>query len=126
MTNESKTNTHDFLTMIQTAGPELNYFYSEESNLESYYIDMLKDAGVDLAAYWYRNGGYEGSGNMIFHRIDGWRMLDMSHCSCNGPFDGFLQKTPYKKLNDLVATLSEESKKEVEPILKALKKAKKK
>ncbi len=74
-------------------------------------------------AYYYGSGSYEGMGQAIYQCADGkWDQCGLGHCSCYGPLDGGVGAIGiHESLDALVATFSEELKKENQGIIDALK-----
>lgn len=100
--------------------------YEEISSLSIWDLHVLEDKGVDLAAYWYATGSYEGSGQLIA-RVDGrWHLHSMSHCSCYGPIEHFELRKGYETLEELLSHCSDELKKEVVPLAELIKAEQKK
>jgi len=108
------------LKLIQTEMPPQEYSHCTPVVLDDSYVDDLKKADIEVAAYWYATGSYEGSGDIIFRRTDGWRHHGMGHCSCYGPLDNFLSDKPVATLRELKQTMSEELREECEPLFTAL------
>jgi hypothetical protein len=109
------------MQLIQAKEPESKYSYGAPEALGEYDVKRLEEEGVELAAYYYASGSYEGSGSIIFRTKDGWRYHNMGHCSCYGPLDnGWAGGKAEKTLYDLVGTFSDELKRETKPLIDAL------
>lgn len=56
--------------------------------------DIRNQENYQWVVYWYENGGYDGSGEMVALGNDGTLYYrNLGHCSCYGPCDGDLRKT---------------------------------
>lgn len=64
-----------------------DYRYGELEPLGEWDQDRLSEQGIDEVWYWYANGGYEGSGDMLLRRGDQWDTHGLGHCSCYGPIE---------------------------------------
>jgi len=71
-------------------------------NETAYDEDELEKAGVQFAMYYYETDGYEGSGICIAFKDNLWYTYNISHCSCNSPFEDFDLKEPFTKLKDAI------------------------
>ncbi len=78
--------------------------------------ERLREAGIDLAAYWYGSGSYEGAGNIIARKNGRWYHHDCGHCSCYGPTDVDFSGAGDKSLDTLLASCSLELKSDIEPL----------
>lgn len=65
--------------------------YGNVKELDS--LDLQGHILYDNVWYWYVNGGYDGSGEIIVEYQGKWYYKSLGHCSCNSPLDG---------LNDLI------------------------
>ena len=108
------------MKLIQTECPPNQWSHSTPEPLDEYYTKKLEEAGVDVAAYWYRSGSYEGSGEIVFRTKDGWRHHSMGHCSCYGPMDSFMSDKPKTTLAELKASFTKGLDDDVAPVFKAL------
>jgi len=46
---------------------------------------------IARCVYWYAVGSWEGTGDAIIQATTGeWYLVDLNHCSCYGPDEGFL------------------------------------
>lgn len=73
-------------------------------------------------ASWYGDGGYEGTGHAIYQCADGkWDHTPLGHCSCYGPLEGGCGPNGvYETLAALIATFSQELKKQTQGLIDAL------
>jgi len=71
-------------------------------NETAYDEDVLEQAGIQFAIYYYEIDGYEGSGICLAFKDNLWYTYDISHCSCNSPFDDFNLEEPFDKLKDAI------------------------
>ena len=92
----------------------------EDANLESYDLDNVSHA--KLVAYWYGTASYEGSGYAIIQHEDGkWDQAYLGHCSCYGPLENYSRSSGvYNTLSELVATFSDELKRDTLAIVEAI------
>ena len=105
----------------------------EELNLESDKIEfdetdlaILETLNVDEVWYWYLWHWYAGHGQVLMRKGSRWRVVDVGHCSCPpGPMvdiDGnititFNDDEGFDTLEELEASLSDELKVEVMPLI---------
>lgn len=110
------------MILLNVGTNEVNKYYGSHSELADYEIKQIEDRGVDLAAYEYYSGSYEGGGNLIYRLKEQWQHTDLSHCSCNGPLDGFYPDgiKGFDTLESLKASMSEELANECGAIFAAL------
>jgi hypothetical protein len=66
---------------------ELIYDYDDwtECELGEWDINDIKRIGVEEIWYWYQTGSYEGSGQLLMRIGNEYDLIDLGHCSCNGP-----------------------------------------
>lgn len=83
-----------------------NYPYGDLSAFEDYELRNIESEGIDEIWYWYAQGNYEGSGNVLMRKGDLFDIHDCGHCSCYGPTDRVDFKG--KKLDALKLSLSAE------------------
>lgn len=95
---------------------EVDYRYGEIMELENYDLITLENLGIDEIWYWYAQGGYEGSGQILMRKGDLYDVHDAGHCSCYGPTEraDFIGK-PFKELFD---SISKEYMKDLKPLFK--------
>ncbi len=92
----------------------------DDSEIASYSLSNVSNA--KLVAYWYGTGSYEGTGYAIIQHEDGkWDQDYLGHCSCYGPFEHYHRKGVYNTLSELVATFSDELKRDTKGIVEAIK-----
>lgn len=60
---------------------EKEYHYGDESELSDYNIEDLQKMGLDEIWYWYVQGDYEGSGNVLMRQGNLWDTDSLGHCS---------------------------------------------
>ncbi len=109
------------LDLIHVAMPLENNYVSD-SELGEYDIARVKH--MQVFAYWYGSGSYEGSGHAIYLTQDNkWDQAGLSHCSCYGPMENVTDESTgiYDTLDELVATFSAELKRDTKDIVDALK-----
>lgn len=109
------------LDLIRVAMPLENNYVSD-TELSEYDIESIKH--MQAFAYWYGNGGYEGSGHCIYQTQDNkWDEKSLSHCSCYGPMDGLsnAHSGAYNTLDKLVSSFSPELKHQTATLVQALK-----
>ena len=89
--------------------------------LADYEIESLERLGVDEAWYWYAAGSYEGMGQILIKKGDNYYLHEMGHCSCYGPLDDISFATPYTDLDAIKNNCSEDSYKEIAPLVEMAK-----
>lgn len=105
----------------QVAPPkDLEYDYGKDSTFDDYEVEELQKQGVDDCWYWYKQGGYEGSGQAILRKDGRWYMHDCGHCSCNGPVDRLKLVGGYETLEQMKAACSPGLLVEMQPLFDAL------
>ncbi len=58
--------------------------------LDEYTLEKVrKDERLDWMVYFYKNEGYDGSGEAVAGKDELIYLWDLSHCSCYGPLDGW-------------------------------------
>ena len=83
-----------------------NYQYGDSCSIDNYDIERIEKLNIDEIWYWYEQGSYEGSGQMLMRRGDQFDLHDMGHCSCYGPTDNATFKP--QTLKELKDSCSEE------------------
>lgn len=83
--------------------------YYDHSYLDEYDKRDLEGKNITCVVYWYGQGCYEGSGEMLFKVGDLWGYHNMGHCSCYGPVEQ-LEISKLKTLEELYDSFSEELK----------------
>lgn len=67
--------------------------YHKDSEWEESFIPKTEflceweQFGLLKIFYWYACGDYCGAGRALVETVDGWFLVDMGHCSCNGPLE---------------------------------------
>ena len=119
---------HHYVCSEVPSEPESSYLNSgmrlrplDEDELEkvAYYLGHL----IDEAWYWYAEGNYDGSGQLLMRKGTLWDMHDMSHCSCYGPIDEARFTGRYESLEKLWDACTEEQQAEVKPLVGMARKA---
>ena len=93
------------------------YDWGKSSELADYEIAKLEELGIEEARYWYAQGDYEGSGQLLMLKGGKWYHHDMGHCSCYGPTERIELKTGYATLEELLATCTEELRGYLQPLV---------
>lgn len=75
---------------------------------------------VDVAAYWYVSGFYEGMGHIVYRVKGKWQHASCSHCSCYGPTENMSDDGSEDTLDELLSHCSEGLIEEGLPALVAL------
>jgi hypothetical protein len=91
---------------VQIEMTDSGYFDNEA--LQSYELEKVEDAGVDVIVYCYGNGGYEGAGEALLRKNGRWFYESLGHCSCYGPLDSLELSGDGETLDALAARMSEE------------------
>lgn len=94
------------------------YQHGEISALDEWDANRLCESGAEEAWYWYAQGSYEGSGQILLRKGKQYDLHDMGHCSCYGPIE---QWSPaWKSKTALVAQYKPNADlwKEVAPLFK--------
>lgn len=98
--------------------------YCEDQELDDYAIEeihkRLKD--FDWFVYNYGEGDYEGDGNAIFKKDGKFHEASLHHCSCFGPTENLDLKGGKDTLEELLNNCSEDLNKELDNIVKYIKK----
>lgn len=102
----------------------LNYGGYDISELSDYEVQKLIDFGVERAWYWYAQGSYEGSGQILMLKDGLYYLHDMGHCSCYGPVEDLELKNG-TDLKTIEAACSKEYLKSVLPLIKKARAAEK-
>lgn len=98
--------------------PKSYYGAEEETDLLSEWdISRLKEQGITEAYYWYKNHGYEDSGQIIYKLGEKWGYHNMGHCSCYGPIDSSLT-VEYESPEAILEKATDDFKAEVSPLVK--------
>lgn len=63
------------------------YQHGSLTGLDEYDEKELRSVGVDEAWFWYAQGSYEGSGQILMRNGDQFATHDMGHCSCYKPIE---------------------------------------
>jgi hypothetical protein len=92
------------------------YPYGDIEAFDEYDSRALEERGVQEAYYWYANGGYEGTGWILYKQADKWGLSSLGHCSCNSPLDD-LDVARFESLDDLL--VSDEARSEIADLVKA-------
>lgn len=71
----------------------------------------------EWAVYAYQSQDYEGGGNLIFCKEGKIYHHSCGHSSCYGPTDNIELKVGFNNIPELLATCSEELKKELAPLV---------
>jgi len=58
---------------------------SDECDPDEY--DGLSTDDIDVIFYTYESGSYDGDGEAIIRKGGKWYRVNLSHCSCYGPWD---------------------------------------
>lgn len=103
---------------VQVPTPELQYYHGETEELSENDLQNVYAINVDAIWYWYVNGGYEGSGQMLILKGEKWALEDLGHCSCYGPTDT-LGAEPNATLKELWKNVSGDYRVQVLPLFQA-------
>lgn len=94
-----------------------DYLWGNLSEFDEYDLDDLKLLELDEAWYWYVQGSYEGSGQILMRRGDLYDLADCGHCSCYGPVERIsFRGMPFE---DLIKIITPELLKESIDLFKA-------
>lgn len=68
--------------------------YCLRDELSEWNWNNINKDDYQWAVYWYENGGYDGSGELVALGKDGFLYYtNLGHCSCYGPLEAGLSKT---------------------------------
>jgi hypothetical protein len=113
------------IKVIECKTPETaDSVYWDISYLTTFDIERLESLGVEKAWYWYSQGSYEGSGQLLMLKDGLYYTHDMGHCSCYGPTDN-LELQNGKVLEALEASSSKEYWQSILPLVKKARAAEK-
>ena len=86
------------ITNIKDLPEGLGYSWGDLSDLDEYELDYIQKIGIDEIWYFYVEGSYEGSGQLLMRKGNLYDLFDMSHCSCYGPTDDVVFNGKYSKI----------------------------
>jgi len=92
----------------RVVNPAYKSEYVEDANLDESELEKLYPLNVDEAWYWYKQGSYEGRGQILIRRGQQYMIHDLSHCSCYGPLD-HLYEFIGKVLKELIESVSKDA-----------------
>lgn len=95
----------------------------DESEFQEYDVKNIAPSVAELY-YWYGSGCYCGGGEGIYVTDSGaWEHASFGHCSCYGPTECLetITRSGHNSWQELVATFSDELKKDCATIIAALK-----
>lgn len=91
---------------------------------DKYDMELMEGCIPDAVFYWYVSGSYEGDGALIAIKDGKWYTQNLSHCSCNGPLDGFannILEYIHRDLDTLLSMGTDEWKKGYLPLVELAK-----
>ena len=96
-----------------------HYDYEE---LNEFCLERAENGGAQEIYYWYGIGNWEGNGQALVKNSTQWMVVDLSHCSCYGPFDEFefgIGGRIFESLKDISEDVkdNEDLKKNIEPLI---------
>lgn len=96
--------------------------YDGRSKCEPFSDWCIRDlpSGIDVAAYWYVPGEYDGSGHIVYRIKGKWQHADCSHCSCFGPTENITDEGREETLDELLGNCSDDLIREGLPALVTL------
>lgn len=77
------------------------------TSFDEYDLESLPGS-LDVGAYWYKPGSYEGSGHMVYRVGGKWNHHDCGHCSCYGPTEHISDVGVFDSLDHLRANCSKD------------------
>lgn len=80
--------------LVHTVGKQENEL-SPVCFISDYYWKLFVNKNIDEIWGWYEEGNYEGSGEIVCREKDKYKLIDLSHCSCYGPFECFEEDSIY-------------------------------
>lgn len=100
---------------------DINRYQSyEDVALSDYDIDELKKQGFEEVRYFYGDGSYCGTGELIALKDGLWYHWDMGHCSCYGPVDSDITATKgFPTLDALMESCTKELQQDLKILIEA-------
>jgi len=98
------------------------YGSSESDHLSDFDFNSIPSF-VQEIWYWYSDGGYDGSGQMLLRSGDTYALSSISHCSCYGPCEdsSSIAENQYCPLEELGVNCTKDYLDEVQMLLDAAK-----
>jgi len=73
--------------VVHVTPPRNAYLWDGDAQVFDYDREGFAGMGIERVWCWYRSGEYEGNGSAVIRRDGRYNVVDLSHCSCDGPWD---------------------------------------
>ena len=105
------------MKVLRLAEVPKEFKWGESSELYEDEVAELEQRGIEEIRYWYDKGSYEGSGQILMLKEGKWYQHNLEHCSRYGPLEKLELNTGFATLEELLATCTEDLRKELKPLV---------